>query len=200
MNTLLLVEDCPFTIEFFKLKESIGLLCSSLASPAIIAKLIQLSKYVRYLVWNFLTDPDVCNRVWREEFYKELYKYRDKRSKLELTYWNLHPIFAPFGGTFPYDRYYVSNILISGNPLPDNKIDLLMGCYVTCIEGGAVSYPSWRYIKNIPAENCFHWYFVTQALTFNMNRMILHNSKTRWWAKEHIVSNDNELFISDIPN
>lgn len=186
----------PYAIEFFNLDESIGILCSSLASPQLIATLLQLSKCTRLKLWKFLTDPNRCNYEWRKEFYEQLYKYQDKHPSLEITYWNNHPCFiSSVSKVLLTNMYHLCNIIIFEDSVNNGKVDVAVACYQFCFDKGKIAYPGWRCIRNVPTSNVFQWYFVAQALTLCMNKMIVINAQTRYDSEEPIVSNDIELFI-----
>lgn len=199
MTDLPLLANNPYAINFFALDESIGILCSSLASPQLIATLLQLSKCTRRKLWKFLTDPKRSNFAWREEFYKRLYKYHKKRPSMELRYWSGHPCFIEsVYKDFSTDAYHLCNILLFANTNGYNGglVDVAISCYQTCFDGGKYAFPSWKCIRNVSTtDNIFQWYFVAQALTLCMNKEIVVNAQTRYDSEEPIVSNDIELFI-----
>lgn len=191
-----LLANNPYAIEFFGLDESIDILCSSLASPQLIATLLQLSKCTRLKLWKFLTDPKICGSIWLEEFGKQLYTYHEKRPSLEVNYWDGHPCFIPsVSKILRTDMYHLCNIIIFENGAEKDKIDVAVACYQVCFDKGKIAYPGWRCVRNVPTSNVFQWYFVAQALTLCMTKKIVINAQTRYDSEEPIVSNDTELFI-----
>ena len=134
--------------------------------------------------------------MWLEEFGKQLYTYHEKRPSLEVNYWNNHPCFIPsVSKVLRTDMYHLCNIIAFEDSSNNGKIDVAVACYQTCFDGGKYSFPGWRCFRNVPTRDVFQWYFVAQALTLRVNKMIVVNAQTRYDSEEPIVSNDTELFI-----
>ena len=171
------IED-PFLLGklFFQLDEAVEMLMAS-SSPLFIATLLQLSKKIRLHVWQFLIDYDKCNFKWVDDFSAALWKYRKKRPKHEVTYYNLHPCFM-ISNQFKPKVYHIAKILIDCTKT--ELTDVLVGGNYAYIKGTTESYPGWEVEHNIELYTLFEWYFVACALSIRIDKMVLHNALNRY--------------------
>ena len=173
--------------QFFKLNESIDMLCSASPSPHLIATLLQVSKKIRHDIWDFLTDHNKPS-LWLNEFCQGLWQYRDRPKEI-FQYCNLHPIFIKQEAQ---DTYYIGKIICDKSK-KENNVDVLVGGYYKYNDVD-LYFPGWEIANHIKYDKLFNWYFVACAIALRIDRMIMFNALNRWKAGG-IVPDDKYLYI-----
>lgn len=180
--------------DFFKLKESIEMLLV-LPCPKLVAKLLQLSKTTRYLIWQFFVNYNMCKDKWLDLFLKNLWLYKNSSPRIPVETNNLYPTFVIPGDkrNMTPNKYYLCKMLHSKEIL---TINVLIGEFFLYFKESKISVPGWEMCNDIPTLELFEWYFIASALTIRLDKMIVLNASLRW--ERPILNKDINLLCSKV--
>lgn len=179
---------------FFNLDECVDILCLPVPSPYLVAKLLQLSKRIRFLVWRFLIEPAKGDYEWVDEFCEELWEHKnmgpfppvphdyagyplfvspkiDNDRDSTSTYFIAKKLFGSVGS------YLVTKRLATDNESP----------YDTIIEH--------EYYPLISRKRIFNWFIVARALSIRLDLIVQAQIKPILHSGGTILRTDNRLFI-----
>jgi hypothetical protein len=171
-------EAASLRAQFFSLDNAVSALCDGELTPLLVAKLLQLSRRVRRLVWDYFSSPEryAVDVFWAEKFGRALLPYRESHRVIgTMMVWNMYPAFVPHE-----DGMSVVSFVTQPLADPDKLMALRPGFYNR--DGD----PACK--KGFPGYDCgvchkrdlFVWYIVADAMICAFDTMIAVNHRRKW--------------------
>lgn len=172
---------------FFELDECIDILCLHAPSPPCMAKLLQLSKRIRQLVWRFLIDPVKGGYGWTSHFCKGLLPFNTPTINMAGEAVDGYPLFVCTRGTWDRTMYYVAKMIDAGIQPSFVSIGLQFKVYSTLCKRPI------PFLDRSTLE-CYNkrldWFFVARALNIRLDRMTTINTLA-------ILNEGSAVFVKD---
>lgn len=186
---------------FFSMAEAIGMLCTALASPALVAKLLQLSKESRARVWNFLSCHTEAEETAQLEW---LYRFCDA-----LREWPVDPLSISCNMTTGGKTFYCDHPFFVKSPkLPSSEIALgrmkrIQASHATplvevacsrIVDDNFMPFVCWVLVDDVDLLAQRQWYFVGRALALRFDRTAVACSE-RLYKRRYILRPDDESLL-----
>lgn len=187
-------EDTRAVTTFFNLDECIDILCLPVPSPCFVAKLLQLSKRIRFQLWKFLVEPEKGDYEWVHEFCHALWRHKNKRNCLPVPHdYAGYPLFVSpkfdndrdcFTSYFVAKKLYgaISSYLVAKRVITENEPP-----YDVILER--------EHYQRMDRHRCFNWFIVARALNIRVDAIIQAQVKPIISSGGTIFCTDTELLI-----